>query len=345
LSTQSWGVALAASASEIGLARVEHDATCDGVRFERYSPAPALIAESACLGPCDATSVVVAPTPSGWLLAISGWHGLDLLPLDTQGNPSGPTRSIADAWSTTLAPRGAAGAVTGGPLLVWGSQSSANQVFAALLRDDGTEELPAVTAFTGDLLLSSGAATFVGDGFLLALRNDVVPGPTFASIVTRHLWLDSSLGPVETPLPNWETEYPQMAWTGSEVRLVFGSFGNNAVGMYWMRLDTEGAPLDAPQAIGSYPSDYLRSPVVMLGTDMIVMTGNGSGLATVRIASDGTVSTPTAASTPSALVGQEQLTLQGTNVFGAWLESASPGGYVQDTGGFAGRAAIARVAP
>ena len=109
LSPPVWGVGLGASANELGFAWVEHDATCGGVRFDRYAPDLSRISESECLGSCDAYSVAVAPTSTGWLLAINGTHGLDLVPLDGQGHVSGSIRTLAAVFWATLAPRSLAG--------------------------------------------------------------------------------------------------------------------------------------------------------------------------------------------------------------------------------------------
>jgi hypothetical protein len=133
------GVALAAGASELGYAWIERDSACNGVRFDRYRPDLTRISESACLGLCDADNVSVAATSTGWLLVIRTTDGVVLLPVDTQGNPSGPIRTIAvDQGSPvlpTLTPRLLTGTVLGGPLLTW--TDATGHLLAALLRGDG----------------------------------------------------------------------------------------------------------------------------------------------------------------------------------------------------------------
>jgi hypothetical protein len=211
-------------------------------------------------------------------------------------------------------------------------------MFAVLLHDDGSEEQPPVKAFSstnGD----PGCAVFVGDGFLLATFEDILPGPWFYGSAVRHLWLDGSLG-VEHRLCNSGMQ-PQLAWTGTEARVTFG-------GGTWVRLDASGAPLDSLHPTTGMT--FLRSPVRMLGGDMVVLTGNSNNLLEVaHVASDGSFPAPTVLSPSSGFafagVGLQQLVVRGTAAYAAWLESATRIGAnpSQDGPGWMGRAVLVRV--
>jgi hypothetical protein len=338
-------VGLAANATEIGVARVEHNTSCDGVRFDRYRPDLSLVAESACFPPCDANWVALAPTPSGWLLAIAGTFHIDLVPLDPQGNQTGPVHTIEDGVTPVLAPRGSGGTVTGGPLLLWTSTSGA-EVFAVLLGDDGSEEHPAVLAFSSTEADQPGSAVFTGDGFLLAAYERILPGPWFSGAVVRRYWLDGSLGVEHRPAPCWDSAYPQLAWTGTEARLAIAGGPPGGGSEYWVRLSASGEALDSPRPITSPPPPmaFSRSPVAMLGDDMVVLMAQPDMLEAVHVAKDGTPGSPTVLSPASgfASVGLQQLAIVGNSAYAAWLAPASSVG-VEDFAGWVGRVVLVQV--
>ena len=316
--SQAYGIALAASTTEIGLAAVVHDSACDGVRFERYSPDLERGNPTTCIAACGAYGVSLAPTSSGWLLAILRFErGTDLVALDGQGNVTRPPRIMEVAGR--LVPRGSGGVVTGGPLFMWGDNLW--NLNLALLRDDGSEEQPVVTV--GPTLFKPGAAIFTGDGFLFATHKGATPAdPTTDDLAFQHLALDGSLSTEHRPFPTFAAHAPELAWTGSEVRLTL--FLDNANrGFYWARLGPHGALLEAPRRIGDFDRP---APVVMVGSDMVLLTQDGF----VHMDADGTLRDPIPLPGPRPFSGvpeQPQLVLRGTNAFGAWRTTSAAEAY------------------
>jgi hypothetical protein len=205
-----------------------------------------------------------------------------------------------------------------------------------LLRDDGSQESPTASLGVGFGLSS---AVFVGDGFLLA-------GDPLSRVAVRRLWLDGSLGLEQQPFPRRAqliadyTLGPSLAWTGSEARLTFHRTGSPEDGLYWTRLDANGALIDCPHPIGMYGG----APVVMLGSDMVLLTEVGNGnvqVGTRRVLADGGAAfslTPVGFS--QQFVAQAQLIEQGTTLFAAWFTQAAPSSYLNGAGG---RAVLAKV--
>ena len=323
---QVWAVGLAASATEIGFATVERNPTCVGVRFDRYAPNLARISESSCLGACDVTAVRVAPTASGWLLAMVTAHGLDLMPLDGQGTVNGSVRTIANVYQADLVPRTTNGAPLGGPLLIW-TDIHRDHLSGALLRDDGTVEQSPVNAFA--TLAGEGAGVFTGDGYLLSGDTQTVNSfVTYDWTAVRRFRLDGSLGSVYAPIPCLAASSLQLAWTGSEVRATYTDENDPMSSAMWARLGQNGRLIESPQALGIQAA--IGSHVVMLGADMLVLVdvtassyGDPEGYYSVHVAGDGGVSAPMQLTT--RLGYSEQLVALGTQGVAAWLTAATFG--------------------
>jgi hypothetical protein len=159
----------------------------------------------------------------------------------------------------------------------------------------------------------------------------------------RRVAADGTLGAPSTPAPGY-AEYPQLAWTGSEGRLVYAQFSSGQDGMYWTRLDANGAPLGTTVFIGAYPTTYARSPIVAVGDDTLALIGDNGYLDLVHISAAGVLSPATHVTTSG--VALQQMVLSGTAPFAAWLESSGSRSFIQDTpGNLIGRATLTRVTP
>jgi hypothetical protein len=337
LAPQAEAVSLGATATQIGLAWISHGGGCDGVRLDIYGTDLVRISESACLASCDADAVAVTPTPTGWLLAVVTHAGLEILSLDAQGVVRGAPRTLPGAGAPIFAAN-----PSGQPLLMW-SVAPHQDAYVALLADDGSEATFAALAFSTTVEAHRGDAVFAGDGFLVGERAMVGRD----TIAIRHVGMDGTLGPTQTPAPGY-AEYPQLAWTGTEGRLMYGQFGSSQDGMYWTRLDATGAAVGTTVLVGPYPNVYARSPIVAEGTDTLAIiqgnTGATLGLQLVHISSAGVVGAPTSVTLQS--VAEQKMVLAGGHAFASWLEDCGKQSFVQDApGNLMGRAALAAIGP
>lgn len=270
-------------------------------------------------GPCaSGSTIVVAPLGPLWVVEFSGRQFV----LDSMG----VTTSARDVEGNArfVAPR-----VDGPPLVV--RENQYGTVSASLLDEVGSEVW--TTQVSEEVTESQyGSATAVGDGFLVALR-------TAEGVQVFHL--DGESGAVDnihTPGSS-STEYPQVSAAGGEVRLVWAEFGD-APGVRWARLDATGERLGSAVTLGSTPEYFNRSPLVVDGTDSVVLFGGytggtGIGKATHlrRVDSMGvTVSGDVALQSDPNGVQWPQITRFNGGFVAAWVG-----------GGLAGRVGLAKV--
>jgi hypothetical protein len=335
LAPQAEGVSLGMSATEIGLAWIAHGGGCDGVRFDRYAPGqpPTRTGESACLSSCDVDSVAVASTPTGWLVAFANRSELRILSLDGAGAVRGSPRVIAGADAPLFASN------PGGPPLLEYSVAPHQDTYVAVLADDGTELHPSALAFSSSVEAHRGDAIFAGDGFLVAERAMIGRD----TIGVRHVAMDGTLGPAQTPAPGY-AEYPQLAWTGTEGRLVYAQFSSAQDGMYWTRIDGTGATLGGAVLVGAYPQVYQRAPIVAEGTDTLALIGPQAGLQLVHVSAAGVVGAPTTIEMNS--IAEQKMILAGGHAYASWLEDCGMQSFVQDApGNLMGRAVLRAIGP
>jgi hypothetical protein len=153
----------------------------------------------------------------------------------------------------------------GMPLVVRGDD--AGGVNAALLDETGAEVWS--TAIDDDVIEAEyGSAAAVEDGFLVALRREAT------GVEVVHL---DGAGEITTRTSpgSEETEYPQLAAAGGEVRLVWTDFNDGSV--LWSKLDGVGRPLGEAAVLGGTPTQFNRSPIALDGTDTVVLLGGYTG--------------------------------------------------------------------
>jgi hypothetical protein len=147
-------------------------------------------------------------------------------------------------------------------------QEAYGMVSAALL-DEAGEEVWKTTVSEDVIEGQFGSAAAAGDGFLVALR-------TQAGV--QVFQLDQESGAiVNTSTPgSASTESPQIAAAGGEVRLVWADFGGTPA-VHWAKLDVTGQRLGEKLTIGQAPDFFNRSPIVVDGTDTVVLFGGYTG--------------------------------------------------------------------
>jgi hypothetical protein len=328
-------LALAASDSAIGLAWAAGPQGQRGLHVSILAPDLSVTAQVGCLGTDDVAAVAIAATPAGWLVAAQIPAGVAIYPLRADGTPVGSASILPGAGTPIFAQQPG-----GGPLLVWVTGQSG--AFATFLDAAGGVGA-AVPLFGGSPITEPqyGSAVYVGDGFLVALRTS-----NGASVV--HLALDGTLGASHSV--GAETEYPQLAWTGSEARVTYGNFGGTAA-VDLLRLDATGAPIGSAVTAGSTPQYYDPAPIVGAQGDSVVLlpgytggTGIASHVDVGRFAADGhaVYSAYVLGQGGVDRISQYRLAVRGDDVVAAWL---SGGNWVSGTSAFPSSVQVARFSP
>lgn len=309
-------LALAASDTAIALAWAAGPQGQRGMRVSILAPDLGVTAQVGCLGTGDVAAVAIAATPSGWIAAAQTPAGVALYPLRADGTPVGSASVIPGAATPILAQQPG-----GGPLLVWvAGQSGAFASFLDAAASVGTTK----QLFGGSPITEPqyGSAVWVGDGFLVALRTN-----SGASVV--HVALDGTLGASHSV--GAETEYPQLAWTGSEARLTYGSFGGTAA-VDLLRLDATGAPIGSALTAGSTPQYYDPAPIVGVRGDSLVLlpgytggTGIASHVDVGRFTADGKSVYAAYVLGQGGVdrISQYRLAVRGPDVVAAWVSGAN----------------------
>jgi hypothetical protein len=333
--TDSSSLALAASDTAVAVAWVAGPQAQGGLHVSILAADLSVTAQVGCLGADDVQAVAIAATPSGWIVAAQTAAGVALYPLRADGTPVGSANVVAGAATPILAQRPG-----GGPLLVWVTKQS--NAFAALL-DEGAGVGTAVPLFGGGSITEPqyGSAVYVGDGFLVALRTN-----NGASVA--HLSLDGTLGASHSV--GADTEYPQLAWTGSEARVTFGSFGGTAA-VDLVRLDATGAAIGAPVVVGSTPQYYDPAPVVSVrGDSVVLLPGYTGGTAVASHVDVGRFGSDGQAVYPAYVLGlggtdritQYRLAVRGSDVVAAWISGSN---WITGSSEFPSSVQVARVSP
>lgn len=225
--------ALASKNDEVALAWLERQPEGGGelrARFALLSAELEIKQLGDCFGVAAWTSIALAPTPSGWAVALdnnaTSGSAVGFYLLDELGRPAAdPQPLIPGASRPTLAAR-----PTGGPLLLYGNTAS--------LRDEKGVELWRREVQPGTVEWPT--AVYTGDGFLWAGR----VGSKRAVTVAR-LELDGTVSAAGEPVAG-DQSAPALVWTDSGAGLVWSGG--------WARLDRTGALLGAPVALdGAIP--------------------------------------------------------------------------------------------
>ncbi|MEW5852953.1 MAG: hypothetical protein AB2A00_29490 [Myxococcota bacterium] len=219
-----------------------------------------------CLELTGAVDVALSATTQGWMLA-TGNEELLLHPLDIHGDPVTEPVSlgpIAISWRDNIALTPGAPGTT---LVVWQPEHSIME--SALVQDDGTVLWRNTLAHR--TYVNNPSALYVEDHFLVAFR------------VNNGMWVvninhDGTLEEVHISLEGMD--YPRLAWNGEEVALTTAAF-NGTHGVMWTRLTPDGALLDTPALVGSFPLYFNPSPVVSTREGWLMLLPGYTGAAGV----------------------------------------------------------------
>jgi hypothetical protein len=315
-------LAVAATDTEVGLVWVTGasqpgEYPLGGLHIGVLGSTFGVVTETACVGLNDVGLVSIAATSSGWLVAAERQAGVALYPVSPSGTLMADAKILADAQAPILAANPA-----GGGLLVWVSASDGDG-YVSLVGDDGTVT-GASSAISQVVEPQYGSAAFAGDGYLVGLR-----GSLGATVV--HVGLDGTVG-APSSLGS-ETEYPKVAWTGTEGRAVYADFSSQGT-MFLTRLTATGAPVGPRLDLGHTGAYYGQSPVLTVGSDSVVLlagytseTGVSNHLDVTRIAHDNTtVYAPYHLTDPGSLQDFTSYGMaeSGQSFVVAWVTTASP---------------------
>jgi hypothetical protein len=294
-----------------------------GLHFTRFNNALEALGDSGCLALDPPSRVAVAPTPTGWLLAVQVPTGLQLASLSPEGALTGTPRRIPGGQRPQMTARPG-----GGPLLEW---QEPRGVMAQLLRPDGAEETPAVVVFATDVEYGNGGAAWVGDGFLLVERR------LSAGVAVVPMDLSGRLGTPVFPVGR-SSEFPQVAWTGREGRLVYADFGGTPH-VRWTRIDRLGNALGPSVQLGRDREFFNPCPVLADGDDTLVLLAGYSGghwlargLSATRVGAVGESRTaPFALNRSPGTQSHYRFARLGAELVTAWVEPGYPGQVVLAT--------------
>ena len=297
---KSGSLAVAATEAEVGLGLVEYDASNNAtVSFARLSAGLDRIGVTVLddrVPPSTSfpalTDLAAAALPSGWVLAVIGRSDLSLRAIDANGAETG--RAVVDTASngTFLTAPLLAERPSGGPLLVWATETALR---ASVIAADGRSATTPVTLPTSTVSFYDWpSAAFVGDAFYVAFPILTLADKPALRLV--RVGLDGAVASTVDALPGEPTFKPNLATGAADLRVAYagpptGVSGDQPVTL-WRRLAPTGGALTprvqlAGAAMGLGPSFAFGDDTVVF-----VLGLDGLSISFVRIARDGSIVTP-----------------------------------------------------
>jgi hypothetical protein len=317
---QTTALALAADDLLVGVAWIS--STFDGtssLHFDRFNhdlmpldPQPSI-----CIPPANARQVGLSTIPGGFLLAAEGAGGINVQRYTADGLPLGAAGLHTGLTLPMLVSR-----PNNGPLLL---ASEPRGAVHAILLDDTGATIYDVVVFTAVTEMQYGSGVFIGDAFLVAMRSSI------GGVQVTRIDLAGMIGSFNTP-GSTSTEYPQLAWTGSEGRLTWNDFATTPT-ILWARIDAMGAPIGSALNIGMAPTYYDPAPLVTIGEDSVILmpgysgqTGGATHLDYMRLTQAGVTSVgPARLNQDPELAMQYRIARGGADLFAAWVAVGVPG--------------------
>jgi hypothetical protein len=228
-----------------------------GLRLTRFRPDLSLVGET-CFGIAGPRELALTATPTGYLLAARAGSGTLLYALGPDGAPRGPARFEHSRYWPSLIAR-----PEGGALLAW--MIGNGDIEAVLIRSDGSPEAAPVRVFArAEPWPGIPSAVHVGDGFLLAAHE----GGT--GVVAARLGPDGRLTR-RTLISDVTLTHPQLAWTGTEARMVMIEADPRTGNVTHVRLDREGKPLGLAATLAAGQLRFTTAPIAAFGADTVAL--------------------------------------------------------------------------
>ncbi len=308
-------LALAPGDGEIGVAW----ANPDTVYFARFGMDLTRHGDVLCFGPGSPRRVALAWASGAWVAAVDNPDGISVYGLSTTGGVHGPVGIVSGEGVPMLAV-GSTGLLlvgtTSGP-------SGGDAVMAIRLTEEGVIASAPITVFNDPVEPEYGSVVGTNDGYLIAMRASA--GAQIAHVSTSGVvTYGAALGE--------DTEYPQIAWTGTEARVTWADFGGTPT-MRWSSVDSTGHLTGPTVALGEVPAYYDPCPVVTTNdTTVVLLAGytGGTGMARrldiTELAADGTTTLPAYPVNASPLNAVSyRIATMGGSLVTAWLSNDPAG--------------------
>jgi len=277
-------LAVAVRGGEIGVLWSEGRNNIDaGLRFARFSANLTLLSRSFCLPVFSPGQLSLAATSAGWIVAAEDNGGIVQQVTVFTLDPTGVSAGQPNVVSGGSGPRLFSGSRD---ITLLTTRAPGGGLSGAFVQPNGALGT-ATTLFSGEITSPEfTSAVHTGDGFLVATRER-------NAIAVRRVEDTGSLGTVQYPVGQ-NTEYPNLAWNGSEILLTYGDFGSTT-GVRWQRLDRLGAPQGTAVLLGNLPTLFNPTPFYVRGTESVVLypgytgtTARARALSVGRLSANGT---------------------------------------------------------
>jgi hypothetical protein len=323
-------MALAASATEVGLAWTDYDQLYGHWRvgFSRLSPSLDVIATTT-FETYDAGELASAPLADGWVVAEVMLEGLVLYTLDAGGqklarmvveeNPRDPNSWDASVQSPKIQAPKLVARSDGGPLLLW---RNADGYRAAIVAADGrSTSAPVNLPNAGVEGFSPAAAAYVEGAFSVVVRVSLDDGLRLVRIGA-----DGHIISSEKILAGQTVGAPDLATGTTDHRLIYeipGAGTDPAEGRIMFRhLSASGAPTGTAAPFASLGAYRAETAAAGLGDDSLVLLSSSSPeqLALARLDSNGQLvgAIRPLAKAPSGSLHYPLLAKRGPDVIVGW---------------------------
>ena len=314
---------IAAGDSEVGLAWAHDEATGPVLSFARLSPdlqvISSTIIEQETSGPCQSRwrQIAVAPTASGWLVAVGGEPEVFVIALDLAGQPVG--RTVLDrlelyAYATLdsiplLVPR-----PDGGPLVFWLANGRARR--AAVVSADGrSATAPVDLPMNGTAsVLPMGAAYLQGAFHVVAPRGEVDP---HRGVKMVRITPQGTIASAIDLLSDESLFIAGVAAGANDIRLLYTSWNTEDDAFFFRRISPTGELLTPAVRLGGARDGRFTNPLAV-GNDTVVLSSPVGELGWARLTSDGTIGSRGLLAKAPHVYGMLYLTESGSQLLAAW---------------------------
>ena len=316
---QAFDVTTAAMASDGSYLGVAWLGQSNDIQFARLDANLSVVSLTAVTPLESYGGIALAPTPSGWIIAVTGRSSASpVAPIEVHTLSANGLhlqhRTVEDGQGLRLATREG-----GGPLLTYEHRApgaSVSVVRATLLDGDGNEAVAPFQIFSGETLQNR-ASVFVGDGFLVS--QTIWTAQIVAHRIAR-IELDGQFQTIDTNI-----SASALAWNGTVGRLLSAGFST----MNWQAVGKDGVPVGSPVAVPTVPSTW-GGTLLAYGDDSILLRSMQTPspefrnrLELLRLDAAGATVLPATTVARGSQFGAYGLARLGNDVFAMWVREGT----------------------